>query len=209
MPSVRAGEPDHVLLILAPSHRGRRLVGRSSDPGSLVSAIRGDDPVVVFVVLTPAASSTDREYVDLAALGPLPLGVGNVVRPGSDATVVAVGQLVPEAVAVADELASDIIVEVFDPRTVYLFDWAGLAASVGRTGRLVIIDDTNRFCGFAAEVVSTAAEELTLTAPPRRVTRPDGTVLPFAPELDRAAQPHRDQLVAAVRGVCGVAGASG
>ncbi|MEU1329425.1 transketolase C-terminal domain-containing protein [Streptomyces sp. NPDC005865] len=91
----------------------------------------------------------------------------------------------------------------------YPFDWAGLAASVGRTGRLVVIDDINRFCGFAAEVVRTAAEELTLTAPPRRVTRPDGPVLPFALELDRAAQPHRDQLVAAVRGVCGVAGASG
>ncbi|MEU1117415.1 transketolase C-terminal domain-containing protein [Streptomyces sp. NPDC005879] len=159
------------------------------------------------MVLTPAAaSSTDREDVDLAALGPLPLalplGVGNVVRPGSDVTVVTVGQLVPEAVAVADELASDISVEVFDPRTVHPFDWAGLAASVGRTGRLVVIDDTNRFCGLAAEVVSTAAEELTLTAPPRRVTRPDGTVLPFALELDRAAQSHRDQLVAAVRGGC-------
>ncbi|ATL25323.1 alpha-ketoacid dehydrogenase subunit beta [Streptomyces formicae] len=170
--------------------------------GLLVSAIRDDDPVVV---LTPAASSTDREDVDPAELGPVPLGVGRVVRPGSDITVVAVGHLVQEAVAVADELASEVSVEVFDPRTVYPFDWAGLAASVGRTGRLVVIDDTNRFCGFAAEIVSTAAEELTLTAPPRRVTRPDGTVLPFALELDRAAQPHRDQLMDAVRGVCGLA----
>ncbi|MFJ2766426.1 alpha-ketoacid dehydrogenase subunit beta [Streptomyces sp. NPDC087300] len=167
--------------------------------GLLVSAIRDDDPVVV---LTPAASSTDREDVDPAGLGPIPLGVGRVVRPGADVTVVAVGHLVQEAVSVADELAPDLSVEVFDPRTIYPFDWAGLAASVGRTGRLVVIDDTNRFCGFAAEVVSTAAEELTLVAPPRRVTRPDGTVLPFALELDRAAQPHRDQLAEAVKGVC-------
>lgn len=125
-----------------------------------------------------------------------------MVRPGSDVTMVAVGHLVPEAVAVTDELASDISGEVFDPRTVSPFDCAGLAASVGRTGRLVVIDNTNRLCGFAAEVVSTAAEELTLTAPPRRVTRPDGTVLPFALELDRAAQPQRDQLMAVVREGC-------
>ncbi|WP_420855560.1 alpha-ketoacid dehydrogenase subunit beta, partial [Streptomyces kanamyceticus] len=52
--------------------------------GLLVSAIRDDDPVVV---LTPAASSTDREDVDPAELGPIPLGVGRVVRPGSDITV--------------------------------------------------------------------------------------------------------------------------
>jgi len=102
---------------------------------------------------------------------------------------------------VADELAGEISVEVFDPRTLYPFDWAGLATSLERTGRLVVIDDSNRTCGIGGEVLATAAEEMRLVAPPKRVTRPDGAVLPFALALDQAIQPNRDQLLAAVRTV--------
>ena len=83
----------------------------------------------------------------------------------------------------------------------YPFDWAALAESVDKTGRLVVIDDSNRFCGFGAEVVATAAEEIRLTAPPRRISRPEGAVLPFALALDRAIQPGRDQLTTAIRAV--------
>jgi pyruvate dehydrogenase E1 component beta subunit len=90
---------------------------------------------------------------------------------------------------------------VFDPRSVYPFDWAALASSVGKTGRLVVIDDSNRSCGLGAEVIATVCEEMTLAAPPKRVTRPDGAVLPFALALDEAVQPGREQLVAAVRTV--------
>jgi pyruvate dehydrogenase E1 component beta subunit len=86
-------------------------------------------------------------------------------------------------------------VEVFDPRTLYPFDWAGLAASLAKTGRLIVIDDSNRTCGIAAEILATAAEEMHLLAPPRRITRPDGAILGFAPELDLAMQPDRRQLV--------------
>ena len=89
-------------------------------------------------------------------------------------------------------------VEVFDPRTLYPFDWAGLAESVRRTGRLVVIDDANRTCGIAGEVIATMTELVRLAAPPVRVTRPDGAVLPFSLELDRATQPSRAQLAAAI-----------
>lgn len=184
------------------AHVGLKTVvpsGPADAYGLMVSAIRDDDPVVV---LTPAASSMTFESVHLAELAPLPLGVGHVVRPGADVTVVAVGQFVGQAVEVAEELADEVSVEVFDPRTVYPFDWQGLATSVRRTGRLVVIDDSNRFCGLGAEIVAVAAEEMRLLAPPRRITRPDGAVLPFALELDRAAQPHRDQLVTAIQQVC-------
>lgn len=165
--------------------------------GLLVSAIRDDDPTVVFA---PALAMGIREDVT-AELVPVPLGSGRVHRPGTDVTVVALGHLVSQALTAADELAGEISVEVFDPRTVYPFDWAGLADSVNRTGRLVVIDDSNRFCGFGAEVAATAAGEMRLLAPPRRVTRPDGAVLPFALALDRAVQPSRDQLTAAIRAV--------
>src|SRR5204863_208948 len=84
-------------------------------------------------------------------------------------------------------------VEVFDPRTVYPFDWTALAASVAKTGRLVAVDDSNRSCGIGAEVLATAAEKMRLVAPPKRVSRPDGAVLPFAVALDRALQPSPEQ----------------
>ncbi|GAB1510474.1 alpha-ketoacid dehydrogenase subunit beta [Actinophytocola sp. KF-1] len=164
--------------------------------GLLRSSIEDPDPVVVFA---PSAALGVREDVDYATLAPVPLGVGRVCREGSDVTVVAVGQHVHDALAVADDLAgSGVSVEVFDPRTLYPFDWDGLTASVRRTGRLVVIDDSNRTCGIAGEVIATMSERVRLTAPPVRVTRPDGAVLPFSLELDRATQPSRAQLAAAV-----------
>ncbi|PSK64762.1 3-methyl-2-oxobutanoate dehydrogenase subunit beta [Micromonospora sp. MH33] len=165
--------------------------------GLLVSAIRCDDPVVVFA---PAGALDVR--ADVADLAPVPLGRGVVRRPGTDVTVVAVGHLVHDALAVADELAGQVSVEVFDPRTLHPFDWDGLLDSVSRTGRLVVVDDSNRSCGIAGEIIATVVERVPLAAPPRRVTRPDGAVLPFAPALDRAVQPGRDQLTAAIQLTC-------
>lgn len=166
--------------------------------GLLVSAIRDDDPVVVFA---PLSALGIREDVDFAALGPVPLGRGRVHRPGEEVTVVATGHLVHDALAVAQQLADEVSVEVFDPRTLYPFDWDGLAASVAKTGRLVVVDDANRSCGMAAEVLATAAEEMPLRAAPKRVTRPDGAVVGCSPALDPALQPSRDQLAMAVRAV--------
>ncbi len=115
--------------------------------GLLLSAIRDDDPVVVFA---PAGALGVRDDVDFSTLAPVPLGVGRVARAGADVTVVALGHLVQDALAVADELAGEgVSVEVFDPRTVYPFDVDGLAASVAKTRRLVVIDDSNRTSGFA------------------------------------------------------------
>lgn len=164
--------------------------------GLLRSSIQDPDPVVVFA---PAAALGVRDDVDFATLAPVPLGVGRVHREGTDVTVVAVGQHVHDALAVAEDFAnSGVSVEVFDPRTLYPFDWDGLTASVRRTGRLVVIDDSNRTCGIAGEVIATMSERVRLAAPPVRVTRPDGAVLPFSLELDRATQPSRAQLAAAV-----------
>jgi pyruvate dehydrogenase E1 component beta subunit len=163
--------------------------------GLLVTAIRDNDPVVFFA---PSAALGVREDLDFATLAPVPLGVGRVARTGDDVTVVALGHLVHDALAVADELTGRISVEVFDPRTVYPLDVAGLVASVQKTGRLVVIDDSNRTSGFAAEVFAVVAEQCVLKAPPRRITRPNGAVLPFALALDRAVQPGRDELLTAL-----------
>jgi pyruvate/2-oxoglutarate/acetoin dehydrogenase E1 component len=166
--------------------------------GLLLTAIRDDDPVILFA---PAEAVPRRENVDFDTLAPIPLGVARVHRPGTDVTVVAVGHLVHDALAVADELEGAVSVEVFDPRTLYPFDWDALADSLERTGRLVVIDDSNRSCGIGGEILATAAERMRLVAPPRRITRPDGAVLPFARGLDLAVQPNRAQLRAAIEEV--------
>ena len=161
--------------------------------GLMLSAIRDDDPVLY---LAPAAVLPLRgELPDDPA--PVPLGSGRIHRGGSDVTVVAVGHLVQEALALAEELEGEVSVEVLDPRTLYPFDWALLRGSLERTGRLVVVDDSNRTCGLAGEILATAAEEMQLVARPRRVTRAD-TPIAFAVELERAVLPSRDQLRAAV-----------
>jgi pyruvate/2-oxoglutarate/acetoin dehydrogenase E1 component len=166
--------------------------------GLFTSAIRDSDPVVVFA---PAGALELRADLDYAELVPVPLGVGRICREGSDVTVVAIGHLVAEALAVAAELADRVSIEVFDPRSLHPFDWDSLLASVAKTRRLVVIDDSNRACGMAAEIITGVLEQLTLLSRPRRVSRPDGAVLPFAQGLDRALQPNQQRLVAAVEQV--------
>jgi pyruvate dehydrogenase E1 component beta subunit len=162
--------------------------------GLLLSAIRDDDPVLL---LAPAPLLRTRQDIP-AHVEPVPIGSARVASEGSDVTVVAIGQTVPDALSVASRLAGQVSVEVLDPRTVYPFDWAALAESVGKTGRLVVADDGNKFCGLAAEILATAGEDLRLLSPARRVTRPDGAVMPFALELDRALQPGEEDLMNAV-----------
>jgi acetoin:2,6-dichlorophenolindophenol oxidoreductase subunit beta len=166
--------------------------------GLLLTAIRDDDPVVVFGPLACLGLREDVEYADLK---PIPLGRARLHRTGTDVTVVAVGQLVSEAVAVADELAGEVSVEVFDPRSIFPFDWQALAESLDKTGRLVVFDDSNRYAGFGAEVLATAAEEMRLTAPPRRITRPEAAMVGASPELDPGLLPNRGQLVDAIKRV--------
>jgi acetoin:2,6-dichlorophenolindophenol oxidoreductase subunit beta len=166
--------------------------------GLFTTAMRDDDPVLVFA---PIAALGVREDVNYADLAPVPLGVGRIHREGDDVTVVAVGHLVHDALAVAEQLADQVSVEVFDPRSVFPFDWAGLATSLDKTGRLVVVDDANRSCGLAGEILATAAEQMRLVAPPRRVTRPDGAIVGANPDLDVALQPTRDQLAHAIAAV--------
>lgn len=162
--------------------------------GLFRAAIRDDDPVAMFA---PAACLHRKSDVPLGSVGTL--GTAAIVRPGSDVTLVAVGHLVHDALAVAEELSAVVSIEVIDARSVFPFDWSLLRESVARTGRLVVVDDANRSCGFAAEVAATAAQECfgSLRAPIIRVTRAESTV-PFAVELELAVVPGRSQISAAL-----------
>ncbi len=186
---------DHPYTLLA--HCGVKTVvpATPQDAYGLVrSAIRDDDPVAVFLPANclPRKGEVDREKV-------VPIGPAAVRREGAQVTVVALGHLVHETLTVADELRDQVDVEVIDARVAHPFDWATLAQSVAKTGRLVVVDDANRTCGWAAEIAATAAEEMfsDLTAPVRRVTRADVPV-PFAPDLERAVVPSRAAIQDAV-----------
>lgn len=159
------------------------------------AAIRCDDPVVV---IAPAAALGIRQELAGMPTEPVALGSGRIHRRGEDVTVVAVGHLVQEALKVATELADEVSVEVFDPRTLLPFDWPLLFESVTRTRRLVVFDDSNRSCGLAGEIVSTVLENLELAARPVRITRADIPV-PFAPNLEAAMLPSRELLIGAIR----------
>ena len=165
--------------------------------GLFTAAIREDDPVVVFA---PAASMSLRGPVPEEEVY-IPLGKGDIKRKGSDVTVLAVGPLVQEALKVAQRLeAEGISVEVVDPRSLLPFDYDLLASSIRGTGRLVIFDDSNRTCGFAAEVAAFASEQLfnSLKGPIIRITRSDVPV-PFSTALDQLVLPQGQQLEQAIR----------
>ncbi|MDX8503614.1 transketolase C-terminal domain-containing protein [Mesorhizobium sp. VK4C] len=165
--------------------------------GLMVQSIRENDPVVFIA----SAMSLPQKGQVPEELYTVPFGQGDVKRPGTDVTVVAVGHLVPEAIAVAESLAKDrgIDVEVWDPRTLLPFDREGLLKSVRKTGRVVIYDDTNRTCGYAAEVSAVLAEHAfgVLRAPVKRITRAD-VPLPFNPALEAAVLPTPQQLEQAI-----------
>jgi acetoin:2,6-dichlorophenolindophenol oxidoreductase subunit beta len=162
--------------------------------GLFVSAIRDPDPVIVFapnVCLGIRDEVPDEPYA-------IELGCGRIHRAGTDATVVAIGHLVHDALAIAEELSDRCSLEIFDPRTLHPFDWSLLFTSVRKTGRLVVFDDSNRSCGLAAEIVATAAEEMDLRERPRRVTRADVPAVPFSGPIERAALPSKHNLVATI-----------
>jgi pyruvate dehydrogenase E1 component beta subunit len=135
--------------------------------GLLAAAIRDPDPVVVLepklVYRTARGEVPDGEHV-------VPLGQARLVREGGDLTLVAYGAMVPVAERAADEL--DASAEVLDVRTLKPLDEEALLASAAKTGRVVIVQEAPRTCGYAAELAAILAEKamLDLQAPVFRVT---------------------------------------
>ncbi|MDF2810028.1 MAG: Transketolase domain protein [Microvirga sp.] len=164
----------------------------SDAKGLLVSAVRCDDPVAYFA---PAALMPTRGPVP-EELFEVPLGRGEVRREGDTMSVIATGHLVGDALRVADELAPHgISLHVYDPRTLLPLDMEGLEAAVRRTGRVIVFDDSNRICGFGAEIAAVIAEHWfdVLKAPVKRIGRATVPV-PFSPFLDKAVVPTSDTL---------------
>ena len=131
----------------------------------------------------------------------VPIGRSTVVRPGTDVTVVSISRMVHEALAAADALGEEgTSVEVTDLRTVAPLDLAPIFESVGRTGRLVIAHEAVVPFGVGAEIAAAVSAEAfwDLDAPIQRVGAA-ATPPPYAPELERAWLPDRDDIAATIR----------
>ena len=128
----------------------------------------------------------------------VPLGRARLAREGSDVTLVAYGSMVPLAEQAADALGGRASVEVLDVRTLKPLDEEALLASAAKTGRVAIVQEAPRTCGFAAELAAILAEKaiLDLRGPVLRVT---GYDVPYPYwQIEDAYMPSVERVVDAV-----------
>jgi 2-oxoisovalerate dehydrogenase E1 component beta subunit len=158
--------------------------------GLLLAAIRDPDPVVFF----------EPKRIYRAAKGDVPEGSytvplesASIVRAGRHVTVLAYGAMLYEALDAAQKAAQKgVEAEVIDLRTLWPVDINTILDSVKRTGRLVVVHEAPRTCGFGAELVSLVVERafFHLEAPPIRVTGFD-TPFPYTLEMEYLPLSHR------------------
>jgi len=168
--------------------------------GLLKASIRDDDPVIFIeqerMYGIKGEVSDDPDFI-------IPLGVADIKREGTDATIVARSLMVPVALKAADVLQKEgVSCEVIDPRTIRPLDIETIIKSVKKTNRVVIAEESHPFCGVAAEIGSEITERAFdyLDAPVKRVSGAD-VPMPYAKNLEDLAVPTVDQIVAAVRQV--------
>jgi pyruvate dehydrogenase E1 component beta subunit len=175
--------------------------GPADMKGLLKSAIRDDNPVIVF---EHGRLGRLREEIP-AGDYLVPLGKAAVKREGENATVIAIGAMVPRALSVAEKLAKEnISVEVIDPRTLIPLDEEAILSSVEKTNRVVVVDEGHLRGGAAADIAAIIADKGFdfLDAPVKRITALD-VPIPFSPPLEKAAVPDEARIEAAIRDLIG------
>jgi len=158
--------------------------------GLLLSAIRDPDPVLFFepkrIYRAAKGDVSESDYT-------VPLSKAAVVREGSQVTVIAWGAMLYEALEAANQAAGQgVEAEVIDLRTLWPLDIDTIVASVKKTGRVVVVHEAPRTCGFGGEIIALINEKafLHLEAPPVRVTGFD-TPFPYTLEMDYLPLAHR------------------
>jgi pyruvate/2-oxoglutarate/acetoin dehydrogenase E1 component len=165
--------------------------------GLMASAIRSDDPVVFFEHKGLLASKGPVAPPDHV----VPLGQASVVREGTDVTLVALAYTVPMALRAAERLAGEgVSAEVIDLRCLIPLDMTTVLSSVGRTSRVVVVEENPYQGGWGGTVASIVADEgfELLDAPIRRVAAKN-VPLPFADALEDRVLPTVDKVVETVR----------
>ncbi len=165
--------------------------------GLIVGAIRDDNPTIVVLnkkMLGVKGPVPEELYA-------IPFGVANIVREGSNATIVAIGRMVVEAQKAAENLEKDgISVEIIDPRSVQPLDIDTIVSSVKKTHRVLVVHEAVEFGGIGAEISSQIQESAFdyLDAPVARLAAPFAPV-PFAPILENAYVPDAPRIEVVIR----------
>ena len=167
--------------------------------GLLRTAIRSDDPVL-FLEHKHLYRQTYNKSEYPGADYMVPFGKSAVRREGTDVAVITWGALVQRSLLAAQQAEKEgVSVMVVDLRTIAPFDWAGIAAAVRRTNRVVIAHEDQLTCGFGAEIAARIASDLFehLDAPVRRVAALD-TPVAYHPDLEDAILPGSADVLNAV-----------
>jgi pyruvate dehydrogenase E1 component beta subunit len=165
--------------------------------GLMAAAVRDPDPVLLFEhkgLYASKADVPDGEIVD-------ELGTARLLRSGGDCTIVALGLMVPRALAAAGVLADEgIEASVIDLRSLIPLDAATVLDSVATTSRLFTVEENPRACGWGAEIASIVADEAfwDLDGPVVRITTPH-LPLPASGELEDLAIPSTGRIVEMIR----------
>lgn len=176
--------------------------------GLMVAAMRDDNPVVFMLHKNLQGmgflGTVQGAIVDVPEDSyTVPIGLANIVRDGTDVTVVGLGATVHIALEAATALAKEgTDVEVVDLRSLAPLDRETIVRSVEKTGRLVVVDDDYLSYGVTAEVIASVVERglSALKSAPRRVAYPDVPV-PYARPMERFCLPDAQKVAAVVRTV--------
>lgn len=167
--------------------------------GLLKAAIRDNNPVIVLegeMLYNTKGEVPDGEHV-------VPIGLADVKREGSDVTLVCHSKTVSVALKAADQLAEQrVSAEVLDLRSLRPLDENALLTSVAKTNRVVVVEEGWPHSGVGAQIVDIIQREAfdSLDAPVLRVTQAD-VPMPYNKQLERAAKPTPERVVAAARRV--------
>ena len=167
--------------------------------GLLKSAIRDDNPIIFIeaqLLYGSKGEVGEGEYT-------IPIGEAEIKRSGSHVTVAAYSKMLLLSLEAAEDLAQDgIEVEVVDLRTLKPLDVETLAASIKKTGRLVIVEEGWRFAGLGAQIAETIYSTAfdSLDAPIIRVTGEE-VPMPYSRPLEDLAIPDKSRIISAVKKV--------
>ena len=179
--------------------------------GLMTQAIRDDNPVVFLfhkgIMGLPWMSYFEGSTNQVPAESyTIPFGKANVVREGSDLTIVTLSQMVQKSVVAAQQLAdAGIDAEVIDLRTIVPLDREAVLKSVRKTGRLLVADEDYLSYGLSGEIAALVAENLDtvkLKAPVRRLAVPD-VPIPYSRPLEQFVIPQVDAIIAAATQLAG------
>ena len=189
-------DPRHVVPGHPRASRSRCRRRSAEAKGLLKGAIRDNNPVV-FLEHKRLYSVKDEVFEPVEAIE---LGHARVARSGGDLTIVSIGKGVRDALAAADELAGDgIEAEVVDLRTLRPLDIETVLKSVGKTNRLLAVEEGPRTGGWSTGVLGAVAEEGLHDLDDVWIVATDDTPVPYSPTLEDAFMPDKAKIVASVR----------